>query len=100
MSDDDNDRLENQLTRGVAAERELAALGEAFKAVRARYVDAWMASDARDTVGREKLWVATTIVSLVETQLRQYVTDGKIAEKTLEQIRKAGEPKRLLGIPV
>jgi hypothetical protein len=90
----DEDKMQTQLDRGVAAQRELDTLGDAFEAVKKAYVDGWLLSDARDGAGREKLWVATTIISRVESHLRQYVADGKIAEKQLEQIRKAGEPKK------
>lgn len=97
----DEAKMDAQLSRGIAAERDLAVLSEAFEATKKRYVDGWLASDPRDTAGREKLWVATTIVSLVESQLRQYVSDGKVAEAQLEEIRKAGEPKsRLASIPL
>lgn len=85
------DKLQLQLQRGSAAKQELSVTKDAFEAVKKQYVDAWMGSDVRDTAGREKLWVATTILSLVEKQLRQYVADGRLAEAELKKIRKAGE---------
>ena len=85
------DKLQLQLNRGSAAKQELEITKAAFEAVKKQYVDAWMQSDARDTAGREKVWVATTILSLVEKQLRQYVADGRVAETELKKIKKAGE---------
>jgi hypothetical protein len=87
----DEGKLHEQRIRGTAAQRELSVTGEAFEAVKKQYVDAWMQSDVRDTAGREKLWVATTILTLVEKQLRQYVADGRFAEEELKRLKKAGE---------
>lgn len=90
------DNMAAQHTRGIEAGHALDSFNAAFAAVRENYVDAWMKSNPRDTEGREKLWVATTIVSAVQNQLMQWVRDGKVSEKQLEQIRKAGEPKTLI----
>lgn len=94
----EEDKLVVQQVRGNAAHQELKVTGDAFVNLKKRYVDAWAASDPRDTAGREKLWVATTILSAVESQLRQYVADGKVADKELDRIRNAGQPKKILGM--
>lgn len=83
-----------QQARGVAAEQAWRVVGEAFEKVKKQYVDAWQGTNPRDNAGREKLWVATTVVSAVERHIRQCVEDGKVAEKQLVLLRKAGEPKR------
>jgi hypothetical protein len=43
--------------------------------------DAWMASPLRDSEGREKLWLSTTLLTRVEDVLRKRVMNGKVAEK-------------------
>jgi hypothetical protein len=97
----DEGKLRTQLNAGIAADRELKQTAEAFGKLREEYTKAWMVSDARDTAGREKIWLATTILTRVEEMLRTTVTNGRVAEKELEALRKAGEPKKtILGIPV
>jgi hypothetical protein len=91
---DNEDKLNTALSLGMAAAAELGVLAKAFEAVKSQYTDGWLLSDPRDDAGREKLWVATTILSRVEHQLRQYVSDGKVAERNIEELRKAGEPKK------
>lgn len=89
----DEGKLNEQRNRGAAAENDLRVTGESFKALRAEYGKAWEGSDPRDTAGREKLWLATTILTKVEEALRAHVANGKIAQKELDAIRNAGEPK-------
>lgn len=89
-----------QRARGIQAEQELKVVGEAFAALKDGYTEAWMKSDPRDTSGREKIWVATTIISKVEDQLRKAVSNGVVASKELErkkradEIRKAGQERK------
>jgi hypothetical protein len=93
MTADNENKLVMQQNRGAAADVELRVVGGSFKELREQYVKAWEGSDARDTAGREKLWVAMTIISQVEAMLRTHVVNGKVAERELDAIRKAGEPK-------
>lgn len=94
MSEEHADKLNSQLYLGQNAAAELEVTGRAFTAIKKQYTDAWLMSEARDAEGREKLWVATTLLTLVEKQMRQYVSDGKVAEKNIEELRKAAEPKK------
>lgn len=96
----DEEKMIAQNSRGIDASKSLETFNVAFESVKTAYVDAWMKSNPRDTDGREKLWVATTIASAVQAQLLQWVQDGKVAERQLEQIRRAGEPKRRFGLPI
>lgn len=93
-------KLIAQQVAGVAADQDLRAVGSAFDDVKAELFAAWMATAPRDDTGREKLWIATTILTNVEKVLRRRVDNGRVAEKDLDLIRKAGEPKTILGIPV
>lgn len=88
------DKLFGRVTRAASAEAELRLVGEAFEKLRGEYVKAWENSDPRDTHGREKMWVATTILTQVERTLRNTVRDGQVAQKEIDAIKKAGEPKK------
>lgn len=96
----DENKLIADQNAGAAAHATLETMGEAFAEVKKQFTDAWLSTAALDDKGREKLWLATTIVSRVEKILRTRVANGRIAEKEIEAIRKAGEPKRVFGIPV
>lgn len=93
MTPDQENKLHIQRTRGAAADAELKVTAESFVALRASYVQAWENSDPRDSAGREKIWIAMTVLTKVEAMLRSHVSNGKIAERELDAIRKAGEPK-------
>lgn len=96
----DEGKLHEQIKDGNAAQHELRLTDEAFRTLNAEYIDAWRNSDARDTAGREKLWLASTILSRVEARLKRIVQDGVVAAKEIErnqhlrELREAGEPKR------
>jgi hypothetical protein len=94
----DEHKLLREAEKGHHAEHELKLLGGAFTDLKAAYMQAWESTDPRDTAGREKLWIACTILSKVEGQLRSHVANGRVAERQIDEIRKAGEPKKLLGV--
>lgn len=99
MTPEQENKLHTQFDQGRRVAAELNETGSAFAKLREEYTAAWLGSDPRDTAGREKLWIATTILTKVEEQLRQVVITGKIAEKQIEALRKTGEPpKKLFGI--
>jgi len=93
MTEDQQNKFVSQQNRGSATELELKHTGAAFEELRKAYSKAWENSDPRDTDGREKIWVAMTILSKIEGQLRTYVNNGKIAQKELDAIRTTGEPE-------
>lgn len=92
MSDHEN-KLHAQRTKGAAADAELRTTAEAFVSLRTQYSDAWVNSDPRDTAGREKMWLAMTILAQVEKNLRTCVSNGVLAAKEIDKLRQAGEPK-------
>lgn len=94
------DKLIAQVNTGVAAEKALDVVAEAFAELKGKMFEAWVASDTRDEAGREKLWISTTLLSKVEEILRKRVVNGRFADKELEAIRKAAEQKKLFGIPL
>jgi hypothetical protein len=87
-------KMHEQRARAVAAEAELKVTSDAFAKLKDGYVSAWMNSDPRDTTGREKLWLATTIISKVQSQLLQAVADGVVADKEIDRKTRADEIRR------
>ena len=86
--DEDLKRRE-EVQRGDEARRllEEPLLVEAFAMLRQRYIAEWESSPARDTEGREKLWLMNRLISSVENQLKQLLETGKLASIQLEQKR-------------
>lgn len=97
-SPDREGKLLADVQKGAEADAELRLTRDAFKGLGGDLIKAWLATDPRDTNGREKLWVATTQLTQVEQALIGYVTNGHVAVKELEAIRRAGEPKKRFGI--
>lgn len=97
MSPNENKLIADQ-NAGAAARSDLLAVGDAFDEVKGNLFAAWMRTAPRDDTGREKLWVATTLLTQVEKVLRNRVSNGQVAEVELEAIRKAGDPKKIFGI--
>ncbi len=70
---------------GREAEHELTLVGEAFNLLRTEYQKLWMTTSPKEVEAREKLWLASQMISKVESHLKQMVADGKVAAKTLEK---------------
>jgi hypothetical protein len=94
------DKLVADLDKGALAQKALEVVGEAFAELKQQMFAAWMASDARDEMGREKLWISTTVLSKTEDLLRKRVMNGRVAERELDAIRKAAEQKKIFGVPL
>lgn len=94
VSTDRENKLHVVMQNAARAAVELELTGAAFAKLRANLIEAWQASDPRDEKGREKLWLATTQLTQVETALRTLVQNGAVAKKEIDAIRKAGDPKR------
>lgn len=87
-------KLAGIVSKGAEAQAELKVLGEAFQHLRERLVESWQATDPRDAIGREKLWLATTQLTQVERALRTVAQNGMIADKEIEVIKKAGDARK------
>ena len=85
----DEIKLSRAQGRGRQAEELLKneLLQETFKYLTDEYIAAWRRTAVKDTEGREKLWQAVQIVSLVNDHIRKFVDDGKIATKDLASIK-------------
>lgn len=97
-TEDREGKLLADVQRGAQADAELRLTRDAFKGLRSALITAWEKTDPRDTAGREKLWIATTQLTQVEQALIAHVTNGRVAQKEIDAIRRAGEPKKRFGI--
>lgn len=88
MSDDD--KIATAISKGKRAELLLQdeLLTGAFKALEASYIEGWRNSEARDTDARERLWHAVQVVGKVQQHLQVAVSNGKIAQRDLDDIAK------------
>jgi hypothetical protein len=71
-------------------------LKEAFDALEAEYLKLWRATNIHDQAGREKLFLAVNVIGKVQQHLHTIITDGKLAEKQLQQLAETAERKRTL----
>lgn len=88
----DEGKLLADVSKMHAAGQDLRTVGTAFDDLRQEYFKVWQGTDPRDDKGREKLWVASTILTQVENSLRKTIANGRIAQADIERIRKAAEP--------
>lgn len=68
-------------------------LTEAFAKLETAYIEAWRSSPAKDTDGREKLFLAINVVGKVRDHLTAIVTNGKLAQAELNALA-ANEERR------
>ena len=86
---DEQQQLETEVERARQAREitEHPLWAEAFDAYRKRLMDEWAASPARDTDGREKLWLMVKTASAVERHLAEMLETGKLASIQMEKKR-------------
>ena len=86
---DEQQQLETEVERARQAREitEHPLWAEAFDAYRKRLMDEWAASPARDTDGREKLWLMVKTASAVERHLAEILETGKLASIQMEKKR-------------
>lgn len=70
-------------------------LKEAFKQLEADYITGWKATNARDTEGREKLFLAVQVVGKVRDHLSRVLADGKLTKREIDDL---AARKKLLGL--
>lgn len=84
---DEGQRLMREIERarqaGELAEHPI--FKEALEQYRQRLTDEWAASPARDTEGRERLWLMSKTISVVEGHLKELMETGKLASIQWEQ---------------
>lgn len=89
MNAQDEMQLRSESSRGQRAvelmEDELIV--EAFSILEQRFMTEWAASPARDTEGRERIWVMQKLLGNLKAHLLEVATTGKLASLQLEQNR-------------
>ena len=62
------------------------------------YSAALFGTKPQDQIAREKLYLAVNVVRKVRDHIARVISDGKLAEKQLQEIATEAERKRRLGI--
>lgn len=93
----DADKIRN---RGAQAERLLSdeLLAESFNTLEEKYINSWIATDARDTDARERLFQAVHVVRKVRDHLRVVMQRGEIEAKRIAELqgRRKGILERMM----
>ncbi len=86
----DEIKLTGDAARGMQADSLLRndLVQEAYQALEAELVKAWIDSPARDTEGRERLWAAVQANRKHQNYLRSIIDNGKLAEAELASLAK------------
>lgn len=84
-----NPKLVEEESRGRQAKEllENPLLVQALSTMRAEFRQAWEASPARDTEGRERIWQLCKLLDRLELCLKETVTTGRMAEIQIEETR-------------
>jgi hypothetical protein len=87
MNLENEGQLRSEATRGQRAAELLAdpLLVEAFALLDERFNQQWADSPARDTEGRERIWLMKKLLKNVGEHLAQVAMTGKMASLQLEQ---------------
>lgn len=62
---------------------------EIFTSLKNAYLDGWVATDAADVDGRERLYIAVQILDHIQTHVRVVAESGKLAIAQVERIKKS-----------
>lgn len=67
-------------------------LAEAFVRLAALYIEQWESASARDTEGREKLWLMVKVLGQIKGHLQTVMETGKLAAR--RRLDNQRQPKR------
>ena len=70
---------------------------ESFNALEAQLIQAWIASDPRDTEGRERCWLAVHANRKQRDYFASFINDGKMAQAQLNELAKQAERMKRFG---
>jgi len=73
-------------------------LNGAFKSLEESYTSAWRATTIDDVSGREKLFLAISVIGKVRDHLSSAVSNGSVAEAEIKSLRETAERKKRFGI--
>ena len=85
----DEAQLHREISRGQQAREviEHPLYTEALEKTRQDLMQAWESSPARDTEGRERLWLAVSLLGKLEQHLKDTMQTGTMARLQLTQER-------------
>lgn len=91
MNTNEESRLRTEATRGQRAAELIndPLMQEAFAVLQERFQTEWADSPARDTEGRERIWLMQKLLKNVAAHLAEVATTGQLASIQLEQRRTA-----------
>ena len=84
--------------RQAAAVIESPVYQEAMESYEQRLMEEWQNSPARDTEGREKIWLMIKTAKTVRRNLEELMETGKLATIQLEQERAREQRQQSSGI--
>lgn len=89
MTPQNESQLRNEASRGQRAQELMSdeLMAEAFGQLNARLTKEWADSPARDTEGRERIWLMQKLLKSVGDHLSEIAQTGKLASLQLEQER-------------
>lgn len=86
----DDDKLAKDIDRASQADglKNSPIMAEAFDRLEAAYIKAWRESNVRDSLAREKLFVAINLVGKVKDHLQSVIDNGKLSQAELTRLIK------------
>lgn len=90
--------LEDEATRGAAAQNllENELFREAFSVVKAEILEQWQTAPARDTEGRERLYVMVRLLEKLRGHIESVAETGKMARKQISDIEERSRLQRAM----
>ena len=71
---------------------------EAFASLETEYIAFWKKTPVRDTDARERLWQQIRNLDLLKGHFEKIISNGKLAQKQLDDIVNLGERRKILGV--
>ena len=98
MKPENEAQLRSEATRGMEAIELMSneLLVEAFTTLDARLTQEWSNSPARDSEGRERIWLMQKLLKNVVDHLKEIAQTGKLASLQLEQERTMAQRAKAL----
>jgi hypothetical protein len=72
-------------------------LADAFKTLKAAYLEQLMATNVMQTDVREKCYLAMRVVDVVEAHLKTIISNGKLAQSDLKHLAETAERRKKFG---
>ena len=96
----DEGPLHTRLQRAQQAKELLShpLLKEAFHEIRQLYFDCAVQLSATDDIGRFRLLQGAVVVEHVQSHMKKYIEDGKLADADLKELQRGNDRKRFIVV--